>query len=96
MLDIIPNVLQILNSKRFLCIHIVYIQRSFHLAFAPNRINPKREFFQIEAEQAIAMLELMITEDVTPNHLNHKGSQTFEGGVLNLIPKHLLFTSKIV
>ena len=42
------------------------VEKAFHLAFAPYRINPKREFFQIEAEQAIAMLELMITEDVTP------------------------------
>jgi hypothetical protein len=29
-------------------------------------LNPKREFFQIEPEQAIALLELMISEDVTP------------------------------
>ena len=42
------------------------VEKAFHLAFAPYRINPKREFFQIEAEQAIAMLELMTTEDVTP------------------------------
>jgi len=42
------------------------VEKAFHLAFAPYRINPKREFFQIEAEQAIAMLELMTTEDMTP------------------------------
>ena len=42
------------------------VEKAFHLAFAPYRINPKREFFQIEAEQAIAMLEIMTTEDVTP------------------------------
>ena len=42
------------------------VEKAFHLAFAPYRINPKREFFHIEAEQAIAMLELMTTEDVTP------------------------------
>ena len=44
----------------------VKVERAFHLAFGPYRINPKREFFQIEPEQAIALLELMVSEDVTP------------------------------
>lgn len=42
------------------------VERAFHLAFGPYRINPKREFFQIEPEQAIALLEVMAIEDVTP------------------------------
>ena len=42
------------------------VERAFHLAFGPYRINPKREFFQIEPEQAVALLELMVVEDVTP------------------------------
>lgn len=42
------------------------VEKAFHLAFGPYRINPKREFFQIEPEQAIALLELMVVEDVTP------------------------------
>lgn len=42
------------------------VEKAFHLAFGPYRLNPKREFFQIEPEQAIALLQLMITEDVTP------------------------------
>lgn len=42
------------------------VERAFHLAFGPYRINPKREFFEIEPEQAIALLELMVVEDVTP------------------------------
>lgn len=42
------------------------VEKAFHLAFGPYRINPKREFFQIEPEQAIALLQLMISEDVTP------------------------------
>ena len=41
------------------------VERALHLAFAPNRINPKREFFQIEAQQAIAILKLLHTEDAT-------------------------------
>ncbi len=42
------------------------VERAFHLAFGPYRINPKREFFQIDPAQAIALLELMVSEDVTP------------------------------
>jgi len=49
------------------------IEKAFHSAFGPYRVNPKREFFQIEAEQAIALLELMIVEDVTP-HLQEEAS----------------------
>ena len=42
------------------------VERAFHRAFGPYRINPKREFFQIEPEQAVALLELLVVEDVTP------------------------------
>lgn len=42
------------------------VEKAFHLAFGPYRVNPKREFFQIEPEQAIALLELMVDENVTP------------------------------
>ena len=42
------------------------VESAFHRAFGPYRLNPKREFFQIEPEQAIALLELMADEDVTP------------------------------
>jgi hypothetical protein len=42
------------------------VEQAFHKAFAPNRINAKREFFEIEAEQAIALLSLMAVENVTP------------------------------
>lgn len=42
------------------------VERAFHQAFGPYRINPRREFFDIEPEQAIALLELMALEDMTP------------------------------
>ena len=42
------------------------VESAFHLAFGPYRINPKREFFNIEPEQAITLLKLMALEDVTP------------------------------
>ena len=42
------------------------VERPFHRAFEPYRRNKKRKFFSIEADQAIALLELMVVEDVTP------------------------------
>lgn len=41
------------------------VERALHVAFAPHRPNPKREFFQIEPDQAIAILKLLHTEEVT-------------------------------
>jgi hypothetical protein len=41
------------------------VEQAMHIAFAPHRINPKREFFRIEPEQAIAILRLLHTQDVT-------------------------------
>ncbi len=41
------------------------VEKALHIAFAPHRINPKREFFKIEADQAIAILQLLHTEDAT-------------------------------
>lgn len=41
------------------------IEKALHIAFAPNRINANREFFQIKAEQAKAILELFNKEDIT-------------------------------
>ena len=41
------------------------IEKALQTAFAPNRINANREFFQIKPEQAMAILELFNQEDVT-------------------------------
>jgi len=42
------------------------VERALHEAFSPQRINPRREFFEIEPEQAIAVLRLLhIGEDAT-------------------------------
>ena len=43
----------------------IEVERALHLAFAPQRVNPKREFFQIDPAQAIAILRLLHTEDAT-------------------------------
>lgn len=42
------------------------VEKALHTAFSPARINPKREFFEIEATQAIAILKLLEIEDVSP------------------------------
>ena len=41
------------------------VEKRFHRAFAPYRFNPKREFFRIHPDQARALLELLVDEDVT-------------------------------
>ena len=40
--------------------------KAFHNAFGPYRVNPRREFFEIEPEQAIGLLDLMKLEDMAP------------------------------
>lgn len=41
------------------------VEAALHTAFAPQRVNARREFFQIEAGQAIAILKLLHVEDAT-------------------------------
>ena len=41
------------------------IEKALHTAFAPQRVNANREFFRIQPEQAIAILELFHHEVVT-------------------------------
>ena len=41
------------------------VEAAVHEAFDPQRINPKREFFQIEPSQVVAILRLLDTKDVT-------------------------------
>lgn len=41
------------------------VEGALHRAFAPHRINPRREFFRIEPEQAIAILRLLNKPDAT-------------------------------
>jgi hypothetical protein len=43
------------------------VEAAMHIAFGPSRVNPSREFFKIEAEQAIAILKLLDQRDVTPD-----------------------------
>lgn len=37
-------------------------EQALHIAFGPSRVNPRREFFRIEPEQAIAILKLLHVE----------------------------------
>lgn len=46
------------------------VEKALHTAFGPDRINPRREFFEIEAAQAIAIIKLLEIEDVTPKVAN--------------------------
>ena len=57
---------------QFECVYAVEVndcatvEKALHTAFNPSRVNPKREFFSIDPEQAIAILKLLKTKDVTP------------------------------
>ena len=53
------------------------LEKALHRAFDPNRINPKREFFKIDPEQAVAALSIVADEDVTPaiNQANNEISE---------------------
>lgn len=42
-------------------------EQALHIAFDPYRVNPRREFFDIDPEQAIAILKLLGNKDMTPN-----------------------------
>lgn len=53
------------------------VERAMHRAFAPNRVNPKREFFSIEPDQAIAILKLLHVEEVS-HELDANPSQIAE------------------
>ncbi len=41
------------------------VEGALHIAFGPYRVNPKREFFKIEAEQAVSILRLLHKDDIT-------------------------------
>jgi len=41
------------------------VEQALHIAFAPQRVNARREFFRIEPDQALAILRLLHIEDET-------------------------------
>lgn len=41
------------------------VEKALHTAFAPNRLNPRREFFEIDAGQAIGIIKLLEVQDAT-------------------------------
>jgi len=45
---------------------VAKVEKALHIAFQNSRVNPQREFFKIEPEQAIAVLKLLAVEDITP------------------------------
>lgn len=47
------------------------VEQALHIAFYPNRIHPKREFFKIEPEQPVAILKLFEKKEVT-NDVNRE------------------------
>ena len=44
----------------------MFVEHQLHDAFDNNRVNPKREFFQIAPERVVAALKLAQMENITP------------------------------
>lgn len=44
-----------------------FVEHQLHDAFDNNRVNPRREFFQIAPERVVAALKLAETENITPH-----------------------------
>ncbi|MFA6160730.1 MAG: GIY-YIG nuclease family protein [Patescibacteria group bacterium] len=44
-----------------------FVEHQLHDAFDNNRVNPRREFFQIAPERVVAALKLAELENITPN-----------------------------
>ena len=42
------------------------VESALHIVFGPSRVNPSREFFKIESEQAIAIMKLLDQKEITP------------------------------
>ena len=43
-----------------------FVERQLHFVFAKHRINPRKEFFQVEAEVAKAAMRIAAISDLTP------------------------------
>jgi hypothetical protein len=50
----------------------IALERALHNAFAPQRVNPRREFFQIDPTQALGIIKLIQIKEVTPQVLAQK------------------------
>jgi T5orf172 domain len=48
------------------------VERALQVAFGPDRVNPRREFFELEAAQAIAVIKLRELQDMSPNVAQEK------------------------
>lgn len=51
------------------------LEQALHTAFKPQRVNPQREFFAIEPEQAVAILRFCDEGDVTQEVSNEINSE---------------------
>lgn len=43
-----------------------FVEHQLHDAFDNNRVNPRREFFQIAPQRVVSVLKMVAIEDVTP------------------------------
>ena len=62
----VPLPFECVIARQINDIEAAEIENALHVAFGPYRINPSREFFEVESEQVEALLRVMPGKDVTP------------------------------
>ena len=62
----VPLPFECIIARQLDDVQATLVENALHTAFDPHRINPSREFFQIDAEQVEALLQVMPGQDVTP------------------------------
>ncbi len=62
----VPLPFECVIARQIEDIEAARVENALHIAFDSNRINPSREFFQIETDQAEVLLQVMPGQDVTP------------------------------
>ena len=71
------------------------VESALHTAFGPHRVNASREFFQIDPEQALAILNVLPGRDVTPGRPGQDGdNQDEDRAVVNEYKKRQARTNE--
>ena len=74
----VPLPFECVIARQIEGIEAAEIEKALHTAFGPSRINPSREFFEIDPEQVEALLRVMPGEDVTPQRTEQEAGLDLE------------------
>jgi len=85
--DVKTRIAQLYNTSVPFAFELVYaakvanpekVEAAIHTAFAPNRVNAKREFFDIDPIQAISIIKLLEIQDSTAEINNESEPSTID------------------